>query len=146
MKKSMLALLLVALLSGALLAACGSADKPIEVKEVVLAKSLGQNMEPVNPSTTFLPTEPISVSVKLNGRPKKGTVEAQFYYGDQFVAGNTVDVASANSGVLFSVGENTFAGFTLSHDQAYPVTDQFYVKILIDGKEFGKYPFAIVAQ
>ena len=146
MKKSMLAILLVALLSGALLAACGSADKPIEVLEVVVAKGLGDNMQPVNPSTTFLPAEPISVSVKLNGRPKKGTVEAKFFYGDQFIAGNVVDVASANSGVVFSVGENTYAGFTLGHDQPYPVSDKFFVQIFIDGKEFGKYPFAIVAQ
>ena len=146
MKKSFVAILLVMLVSGTLLSACGAADKPIEVKEVVIAKGLGSNMEPVNPSLTFLPAEPIAVSVVLTGRPKKGTVEAKFFYGDQFIAGNTVDVSSANSGVLFSVGENTYAGFTLSHDNPFPVSDTFYVQVFIDGKEYGKYPFAVVAQ
>ena len=72
--------LIILTLSAILLAACGSAATDsskttggidgIEIAEVAFAKSLSKNMESVDATATFIPTETINVSVRINGRPK----------------------------------------------------------------------------
>lgn len=54
----------------------------ITVKDVVFSKSLGEYMEPAEPTESFLPPEPINASVVIDGRPKSGIVTGNFYYGD----------------------------------------------------------------
>jgi hypothetical protein len=152
--KNKLWILLV--IGAVLITACGA--KPVEeaqaveveeettgitVKDVVFTRTLGENMDPVDPTDTFLPSETINVSVVIDGRPKSGIVTGNFYYGSQFIAGTDIDIAEANSGVLFSVGEDTYVGFTLSHDDPFPVSDDFFVEVLIDGEKLGDFPFSV---
>ncbi len=115
----------------------------ITVKDVVFTRTLGDSMDPVDPTETFLPSETINVSVVIDGRPKSGIVTGNFYYGNQFIAGTDIDIAEANSGVLFSVGQDTYVGFTLSHDDPFPVSDDFFVEVLIDGEKLGDFPFSV---
>jgi len=145
--------LLLTLCSFVILSACGgsgttetqtSETTQIEVSDVVFAKSLGENMEPVDPTDTFYPNEPVNVSVVINGRPKSGVVTGNFYYGDQFIAGTSVDLGDTNSGVIFSIGQDTYVGFTLSHDTDFPVSDQYFIEVLINDQKLGDYRFAVV--
>jgi len=115
--------LLLTLCSFVILSACGgsgttetqtSETTQIEVSDVVFAKSLGENMEPVDPTDTFYPNEPVNVSVVINGRPKSGVVTGNFYYGDQFIAGTSVDLGDTNSGVS-SQSDKTLTWVLLFH-------------------------------
>jgi hypothetical protein len=101
-------------------------------------------MEPVEPTETFLSEEPINVSVIIDGRPTSGIVTGNFYYGDQFIAGMDIDIAEANSGVLFSIGEDTYVGFTLSHDDPFPVSDIYFFEVLINGEKMDDFTFSVV--
>lgn len=116
----------------------------ITVKDVVFSKSLGEYMEPAEPTESFLPLEPINASVVIDGRPKSGIVTGNFYYGDQFIAGMDIDIAEVNSGVLFSVGEDTYVGFTLSHDDPFPVSDAYFFEVLTNGEKLGDFSFSVV--
>lgn len=55
-----------------------------------------------------------------------------------------IDIAEVNSGVLFSVGEDTYVGFTLSHDDPFPVSDEFFLEVLINGEKLGDFSFSVV--
>jgi hypothetical protein len=141
MKKSLLFIGLIAFV----LAACGGgANKGIEIAEVVFAKELSENYEPVNPTTTFYPDEVINVSVSIPGRPKEGVLGAKFLYMDQLIAETSVDFAVENSDLLFSVGEQTFTGFFLTHDDALYISPLYSVELLIDGVSAGKYAYTVI--
>jgi hypothetical protein len=116
----------------------------IEVADVVFAHGLTEEMAPVDPGSDFRSTEPVYLSVEIKGRPKEGAVIARFYWQDTFIAEATVDLADANSGVLFSIGENTFAGFTLSHEEAWPVGPGYRADLFFGEDALGSYPFRIV--
>ncbi|MBN1138649.1 MAG: hypothetical protein JXM73_18835, partial [Anaerolineae bacterium] len=89
----------------------------VEVLEAVFAHGLGETMQPVDPGADFAPAETVYLSLKIKGRPPAGLVTAAFYWRDTLIAEAGVDLADANSGLLFSVGENTYAGYTLTHEQ-----------------------------
>jgi len=44
----------------------------------------------------------------------------------------------------FSVGESTFAGFNLFHEEPLPISPRYRVEAYLDGEKVGDYPFAIV--
>jgi len=128
-----------------LLAACGgAADQGIEIADVVFAKELSENYEPVNATTNFYPDEVINVSVTIPGRPKEGVLGAKFLYNDQLIAETSVDFAVENSDLLFSVGQQTFTGFFLTHDDPLYISSLYSVELLIDGVSAGKYAFTVI--
>jgi hypothetical protein len=116
----------------------------IEVLEAVFAHGLGEQMEPVNPGADFGSGETVYLSLKVKGRPKEGSVTAQFYWHDFLIAEATVDLADANSGVLFSIGEDTYAGYTLTHEQPFPLSDQYRAEVFYGDQPLGSYPFRVV--
>lgn len=149
MKKS----LIVFILSAIVLAACGGAAQTvqttsgidgIEIAEVVFAKSLSEKMEPVNSADSYDPTEQVNVSVRINGRPKEGVIAAKFMYRDILIAEASVDLTQVNNGVIFSVGENTFAGFTLTHDDPLHISPNYRVDLFINDKPAGEYTYSVV--
>jgi hypothetical protein len=146
--------LIILILSAILLTACGGAATNsakttggidgIDIAEVVFAKSLSDKMEPVDVTTTYLPTEPINVSVRINGRPKEGVLTAKFMYKDTLIAETSVDLSQVNNGVIFSVGENTFAGFYLTHEEPLYVSTNYSVNLFINDKASGTYAYSVV--
>ncbi|HMO56349.1 MAG TPA: hypothetical protein PKC19_03260 [Roseiflexaceae bacterium] len=114
--------------------------------DATFAKSLSENQEPVDPTEDFFPTETIYLSLEFEGRPQSGEVTAQFYWRDQQLAEASVDLADANSGVIFSIGQSTFAGFNLTHENPLPVSAQYRVEAFLDGEPLGTYPFMIIAD
>ena len=116
----------------------------VEVVDAVFAHGLSEEMAPVEPGSDFGSGETVYLSVELKGRPKEGEVIAHFYWLDTFIADAAVDLADANSGVIFSIGENTFAGYTLSHDEAWPVGTGYRADLFFGDEALGSYPFRIV--
>ena len=125
------------------LASCGGGDK-FEVEDVTFCHGLTENMEAVNPGSEFQPDETIYLSVTVTGRPTSGTVTAKFYHQEDFIAGADVDLASVNSGVVFSVGENTFVGYTLEHENPLPVGEGHRVELFYNGERLGTYAYRVV--
>jgi len=116
----------------------------IEILEATFAHGLGDSMEPVNPGADFARDETVYLSLKIKGRPKEGTVLARFYFRDTFIAEANVDLADANSGLIFSIGEDTFAGYTLTHDDPFPVSDQYRAEVFYNDQPLGTYAFRVV--
>jgi hypothetical protein len=114
------------------------------LKEAVFAKALTKDNEPEHPSSDFTPDETVCLSLTLNGRPKSGVVLAKFYYGDELITDAKVDVATVNSGVLFSVGESTFVGFSLKHTGALPVGNKYRAETFFNDKPLGTHKFSVV--
>jgi hypothetical protein len=115
----------------------------VEVLDAVFAHGLTEEMAPVEPGSDFGSNETVYLSVELKGRPKEGQVTARFYWLDTFIADAAVDLADANSGVIFSVGENTYAGYTLSHDEAWPLGGGYRADLFFGDQALGSYPFRI---
>lgn len=129
--------------AGAQTAKAAPADAVLE--EAVFAKALTKNDAPEKPSNEFAPNETVCLSLKLKGRPTSGVVMTKFYYGDTFITDAKVDVSTVNSGVLFSVGEDTFVGFSLTHSKALPVGNQYRAETFFNNKPLGTYKFNVVS-
>jgi hypothetical protein len=115
----------------------------VEVLDAVFAHGLTEEMEPVDPGSDFGSSETVYLSVKLKGRPKEGEVIAHFYWLDSFIADAAVDLADANSGVIFSIGENTYVGYTLSHEETWPLGYGYRADLFYGDQALGSYPFRI---
>jgi hypothetical protein len=132
------------------LAACGGGAAvaptavPISIKSVTFAGSLNENFQPVNPKTQFKPTDTIYVSVDVAGAPKTGTLTGKFFFGDQLISEATLDFSSVNKGLIFSVGQDTFAGFNLAPSQPWPVGTGYHLELDINGSKFGDYPYEVI--
>jgi hypothetical protein len=116
----------------------------IEIVEATFAHGLGDDMQPVNPGADFVGNETIYLSLKIKGRPKEGVVTARFYWRDTPIAEAGVDLADVNSGLLFSVGEDTFAGYTLTHQDPFPVSDKYRADVSSNDQPLGTYAFRVI--
>jgi len=145
MKKNILIMLSATLIIVLALTACGGgADVKPSVKSVTFAENLNESYQAVNPKTQFKPTDIIYVSVDIAGRPKTGILNGKFYYGQQLITEATLDFSNVNSGVLFSIGEDTFAGFSLSPTQNWPVSKDYRLELYLDNVKMGSYPYEVV--
>jgi hypothetical protein len=116
----------------------------IEIVAATFAHGLSDQMEPVGAGSDFRPDETIYLSLQIKGRPKEGVITGRFYWRDSFIAEADVDLADVNSGLIFSVGESTYAGYTLTHEQPFPVSDGYRADVSTNGQALGSYPFRIV--
>lgn len=116
----------------------------IEMLEAVFARGLTEQMEPADPGTEFAPDEAVYLSVKIKGRPKAGVVAARFFLGDVLIVEGSVDLADVNSGVLFSIGENTYAGYSFTHTEPLPISDNYRADIFFGGAPLGSATFQVV--
>ncbi len=130
------------------LTACGGAKSAdtttITVKSVTLAGNLDANYQAVDPKTQFSSNDTIYVSVDVAGRPKVGTLNGKFFYGDQLISEATLDFATVNQGVIISVGEDTFAGFNLAPSQPWPIDTIYRFELYVNNVKFGEYPYQVV--
>jgi hypothetical protein len=113
------------------------------LKQVTFCHGLEKDQSPKEKAESFLPDETIFLSVELKGRPKRGSVVTKFKIDQDLIAEAAVDVASVNGGVVLSVGQNTFAGFNLTHERPLPVGDNYSAEVSFDGKVLGTFPFRI---
>jgi hypothetical protein len=120
----------------------------IKVTNAVFAKKLSENMEPeqIAEDNSFTPNESIALSLELDGRPKTGVIEADFYWQEQKLDSAKVDLADANGGVIFSIGQSTFVGFTLTPSTLWPISNDFRVEVTIDGEPLDTYTYQVVAE
>jgi hypothetical protein len=116
----------------------------IQILEATFAHGLSEQMEPVNPGSDFRPDETVYLSLKIKGRPKEGAVTARFFWRDSLIAEASVNLADVNSGLIFSVGEDTFAGYTLTHEQAFPVGAGYRAEVFSGSQALGTYPFRVI--
>jgi len=116
----------------------------IEIREATFARGLSEEMQAVDPTTDFGPTDTVYLSLTVKGRPKEGTVAARFYWGDDFIAEADVDLGDVNSGLIFSIGEDTFVGYTLTHEQPFPVSDGYRAEVFYNDQALGSYSFRVV--
>ena len=150
MKKSLILISLAAIL----ITACGSGvskngQEPrgidgIEIADVVFAKSLTADMEPETETTSFDPSEKVNVSVRINGRPKEGVIAAKFLYRDNLIAETSLDLSEINADLGLFQSQNTFAGFSLNHDDPLYISPNYRVEISINDQPAGEYVFTIV--
>ena len=150
MKRSFIAISLAAIL----ITACGSgvtqAEQEargidgIEIADVVFAKNLTDDMEPDSETTSFDPSEKVNVSVRINGRPKEGVVAAKFMYRDMVIAETSLDLSEINKGFSFLPDQDTFAGFSLTHEEPLYISPNYRVELSINGKPAGEFAFSIV--
>jgi hypothetical protein len=145
MKKNTLLWLCTILVTVLLLTACGGGTtKSGEVKSVTIAESLNASYQAVNPKTQFKSTDTIYVSVDVSGRPTSGTLNGKFYYGDQLISEATLDFSTVNQGVIFSIGEDTYAGLHLTPSQPWPVGTGYHFDLYINGTKIGNYPYEVI--
>ncbi len=116
----------------------------VEILEATFAHGLTEDMQPVNPGAEFAPDETVYLSLRIKGRPKEGLVTAHFYWHDSPIAEASVDLADVNSGLLFSIGEDTFAGYTLTHEEPFPLSDQYRAELFYNDQPLGSVFFSVV--
>jgi hypothetical protein len=116
----------------------------VEILEATFAHGLGEQMEPIDPGSEFSPSETINLSLRIKGRPKEGVITARFFWYDSPITEASVDLADANSGLLFSFGEDTYVGFSLTPDQPFPLSNQYSAQVFFDDQPVGTYTFSIV--
>lgn len=113
------------------------------VKQAVFSRSLADNQTPGEKTETFLPDEPVYLSVELKGRPKSGTLGCRFLMESTTIGEAKVDLASAGKGTLTVVGQNTFAGFYLGPSNPLPIGSMYRAELTLDEKVQGSFPFHI---
>ena len=112
--------------------------------EAVFAKGLTENQAPDKPCVDYAPAETICLSLRFRDRPKKGIVSAKFYMEDHLIDETKADLATLNGGVVFSIGESTYVGFSLKPNNPFPINAKYRVETFFDGNPIGTYPFKVV--
>ncbi len=134
-------ILLTAVLLLTLASASHAADTLL--KSATYCRTLDENQSAKDKAESFYPDEKVRLSIELKGRPKSGIAAAKFYFREQMVAEAKVDVAEVNKGVLFSAGQNTFVGFTLSPTAPLPVGTTYRADVTFEGAALGSFPFEV---
>ncbi len=116
----------------------------VAIESVTFAKGLTDEKAAVDPTKEFKADETVYLVVTLKGRPKKGIVSAKFLLGKDTVADAKVDLSDANSGVLFSLGQSTNVGYTLTHAKPFPLSKNYHAEVYLDDAKLGDYPFSVV--
>jgi len=113
------------------------------LKKATFCHGLKEDQSPKEPAEFFRNDETVYLSIELKGRPKSGVVAAQFLFRDELLVEAQVDVATVNKGVVFSIGQNTFVGFNITHKEPLPVGDCYVADVTFDDQPLGKFPFKI---
>lgn len=120
------------------------AESDVKLVDATFAKELSENQEPIDPTEEFYPDETVYLSLQFEGRPEQGVVGATFFWKDQEIAGTEVDLADANSGVIISIGESTFVGFNLTHENPLPLSKDYRVETTLNGEPLETYTYSVV--
>jgi len=129
----------------------GAADTPIpaavgiEILEATFTRGLDEDGQPVDSVSEFAPDETVYLVLTFTGRPK-GIVTSRFYRSDVFLGEADVDLADLSSGVVFSIGENTYVNFWMAADADAPsiISEAYRIEVFYDDEPVGDYPFRVV--
>jgi hypothetical protein len=115
------------------------------IKRATFAKGVSTEFKAESPGTSFASTEKVFLLLEFSGRPKKGVIESIWRFREKEVARTKIDLASVNSGVLLSFGQNTFVKFFFTPDATspLPVGSAYDVLINVDGARAGIYKFSV---
>jgi len=120
------------------------APSGIEILDATFAHGLGEEMQPIDPGSEFTPDETVNLSLKIKGRPKEGVITARFFWYDAPISEASVDLADANSGLLFSFGEDTNVGYSLTPELPFPLSDQYSALVFFNDELVDAYAFRVV--
>jgi hypothetical protein len=98
----------------------------------------------VGQTSEFLPTDQVCLSLTIAGRPASGNIHVRVFFRGEQLTESSVDLASTNSGILYSFGQDTTAGFTMTYDRLLPVSASYRFEVSFDGRPLGVYPFRVV--
>lgn len=121
-----------------------SQEAGIEIREATFAHGLSEDMQAVDPGADFSPEETVYLALTIKGRPEGGLVIARFYWGEAPIAEASIDLADVNSGLIFSIGEDTYAGYTLTHEEPFPIGDRYHAEVFYNDQPLGDYSFRVV--
>lgn len=124
------------------LTSCKGGDK-FEIQDVAFTHGFDSEMKPATPGKDFQADEKICLSVIIKGRPKEGIVKARFLWHDELIDEVGYDLADKNSGVIFSFGEATYIGYTLTHENPFPISDKYRAEVFYKDTLLGTYPFRV---
>ena len=155
MRKYLSPIIVILIASVILLGACGGSTPAaaesltlqaggLTIKELVYSKALDEKQGPIDPGNQFEPLDTIYLTVTFKGRPKEGLVLGKAYWKDQFIAEATINLADVNSGLLFSIGSDTYAFFNLTPSQQLPISKNYRFEIFVNDEKLGDFPFAVV--
>jgi hypothetical protein len=117
----------------------------VDVQDATFALDLDDEGRALDPVSDFAPDEKIYLVLTLKGRPT-GTMTGHFYRGDTSLGEADVALDDINSGVVFSIGENTFVNFWMAPDpgSASRISDDYRIEVFYEDELVGSYPFSIV--
>lgn len=140
-----IALLLLTLMGCAKPAgSAGNVDREVVIRNVTLARDLNENYQAINPGTQFYSTDTIFVSVNIAGHPNTGVLNGKFYLDTDLISEATLDLSTVRQGVIFTVGEDTYAGFSLVPSEAWPVSSGYRFELFVNGAKFNDYPYSVI--
>jgi len=116
----------------------------IEITDVVFAKKLNGDFKPDTATASFDPSEEVNVSVRISGRPKEGLIVAKFLYRDNLIAEISSNLSEINKNPGIFQSQETFAGFTLTHEAPLYISPNYKVELSINGQPAGEFTFSIV--
>jgi len=118
----------------------------VEILEATFAKDVDEDGNPLDPGNEFAPDETVYLVLTLEGQPKEGTVTGRFYLGDEFLGEADVDLADLSSGVIFSIGGNTYVNFWMAADSDAPsiISEAYRIEVFYDDEPLGDYSFRVV--
>jgi len=121
-----------------------SAD--LKIVNVTYAHGLNEDMTPTEQADAYTPEQPVYVSVKLDGNPKEGIITAKFLYKDQDIADTEIDLAQnrKEKGLIFVIGGDTYLGFTLDHENPFPISEDYHTDLFLNGDPAGRYAFKVI--
>jgi hypothetical protein len=148
-RRSLPATLLAMLVSlagvGSTSVAEAASAKGITIKKATFAREVTDEYEAKGVTTEFQTSESVFLLVQIKGRPKKGKVSATWSFRGKSVATADIDLADVSKGVLFSIGQDTYATFNLTPGPAGLVVGNSYsTTIKFDGAVIDTYKFAVV--
>lgn len=118
------------------------APAAITIRSATYGTALDAQQRIAQPVQEFAPTDPVSISLELQGRPRGGVVTMRWPLGAENVDAS-IDLAGVNGSTIFSIGESTYVGGTLSHTWPLP-PGEYTTIVLYQGTEVARYPFRVV--
>jgi hypothetical protein len=125
----------VALLGSLVHPTAASAKDP-KIAKATFAKSVTSDFEAKGVTTKFYGSDTVFLLLRFNGRPKSGKIESVWSFRGEEIGRATVDMASEDTFVKFN--------FTPAKDNPLPNGTSYAVKVNVNGKAAGTYPFQII--
>jgi hypothetical protein len=122
------------------------AEAAVKVLEATFSKAVDEDGEPVDPTDDFAPDEKIYLTITFEGRPE-GIVTGEFYRDDEFLGQADVDLSDLESGVIFSIGGNTYVNFWMDATPDDPsfISDDYRIDVSYEGEFVDSYSFRVVS-